>query len=344
MKAVCFSASALGGVEALSVKTIPKPFVETPTEVLIQVHAASFNPIDKLRLKGDLALLMPETTDTCVIGYDVSGVVTEVGSSVKDYAAGDEVFVRLKGMKHGALAEYVVCEPFELAKKPKGISHVQAAAVPLAGLTALQALRKGGVTKGSKVFIPAGSGGVGSIAIQIAKKLFGASHVTTTASPGKGTEICEAAGADEVINYREVKFHKALEGEGYDMAFDTTNEAALMGGILKEGGKIVSIGGTPTTEGVTAAFGAPPPMILRFFLWLGRNSAAEQSAAAAGGSWEYMFMQPSGSDLAELAKLLEDGSIKPFIDTEAASLDEYAAAAEKLFSGRAKGKCVVKVV
>lgn len=344
MKAVCFSTSAFGGTEALSVKTVPKPAVEKPSEVLIKVYAASLNPIDKYRLSGGLKFVIPETRDECVLGYDVSGVVEEVGGDVTEFAVGDEVFVRLSGMKYGALAEFVVCEPFELAKKPKNLSHVEAASVPLAGLTALQALRKGGVTKGSKVFIPAGSGGVGSLAIQIAKKLLGASYVCTTASPGKGTEICKTAGADRIVNYREEKFDEVLKDEGFDMAFDTTDEAGRMGGILKEGGKIVSIAGTPTPEAVESIDGTPPNMILRFFLWMGRNKAGMEIAASGKVTWDYIFMHPSGSELAEIAKKLEDGSIVPVIDTVSDSLDGYSTAVEKLFSGRAKGKCVVKVV
>lgn len=343
MKAVCFSKSSFGGAEALSVRTdVPKPTVETPGEVLIKVHAAALNPIDKIRVSGNLAALLPEEYDTSVLGYDVSGVVEEVGSDVKDFQIGDGVFVRLKGMKWGGLAEYVVCEVPELAKKPESLSHVQAAGVPLAGLTALQALRKGGVKEGSKVFIPAGSGGVGSLAIQIAKKVLKAGYVATTASPGRGTEICEAAGADRIVNYREEKFDEVLKGEDFDVAFDTTNESGRMGGIIKKGGVIVGIVGTPTAEAI-AEMGEPASLVVRLFLWLGRNKAAMAAAAAAEGTWHYMFMKPSGSDLATLAEALESESIKPFIDTEAASLDEYAPAVEKLFSGRAKGKCVVKV-
>jgi len=346
MKAVCFSgATEKGGAELLSVKTIPKPNVDTPKEILIKVHAAALNPIDKLRVAGALAMLFPETHDTSVLGYDASGVVEEVGADVTGFGVGDEVYVRLAGLKWGCLAEYVVCETPELAKKPSGISHVQAAGVPLAGLTALQALRKAGVKEGSKVFIPAGSGGVGSLAIQIAKKVLGATYVATTASPGRGTEICEQAGADRVVNYREEQFEDVLQGENFDAVFDTTGEDSKVGPILATGGKCVSIVGNPTTEAITEMQGGVQPnIVVRFFLWMGRNTAAEKAAASAGGSWEYIFMHPSGADLATLAKYLEDGSIQPFVDAEAASLDDYKVAVDKLFSGRAKGKCVVKVV
>ena len=342
MKAVCFKGYG-EGTEGLSVETIPKPFVSTPDEVLIKVYAAALNPIDKSRFHGSLSLLFPEEYDTSVLGYDVSGVVEEVGDeAAKLFKAGDEVYVRLEGMKYGALAEYVVCSPPEIGKKPSNLTHVQAAAVPLAGLTALQALRRGGVTEGSKVFIPAGAGGVGSLAIQIAKKMLKAGHVATTASPGKGTDICKWAGADQIIDYRSQSFETVLAGEGFDMAFDTTNESTKMGPILKEGSKVVCIAGAPTSEGVTASLG-PQSLVTRILLFAIRNRTAERAIQSVGASWEYIFMKPSGKDLNELTPFLESGEIEPVIDTEASSLEDFMVAVEKLFSGRAKGKCVVKV-
>jgi len=341
MKAVCFSAFGSDPDEVLSVQTIPKPSVDKPGEMLIRVRACALNPIDKLRLSGGLAMVRPEAYGTSVLGYDVSGVVEAVGADVDAFAEGDEVFVRLKGMKYGALAEYVVCETEEAAKKPKNMSFSEAAAIPLVGLTALQALREGGVTEGSKVFIPGGAGGVGSIAIQIAKKMLKASYVITTASPGKGTEICTAAGADRVVNYREENFAEVLAGGDFDMAFDTMNQAAKMGPLLKRGGKIVSISGNPTIEAISKA--GPPSMIVRIFMYLKRNRAAERAAKGAGGTWEYIFMHPSGSDLAEIAASIENGDIRAFIDSEASSLDDFKTATDKLWSGRAKGKCVIRV-
>lgn len=341
MKAVCFSAFGATPGEVLSVKTIPKPFIENPGEMLIRVKACALNPIDKIRVTGGLAMVSPEEYDTSVLGYDVSGIVEAVGSDVTAFAGGDEVFVRLKGMKYGALAEYVVCEPFEVAKKPSNMSFAEAASIPLVGLTALQALRAGGVGEGSKVFVPGGAGGVGSVAIQIAKKILKASYVCTTASPGKGTEICEAAGADRIINYREENFEEVLAGEDFDMAFDTMNQAHLKGPLLKKGGRIISISGTPTIEAISGSGSAP--LMVRFFMFMMRNRAAERAALAAGGTWEYIFMHPSGSDLAEIAASIEAGDIRAFVDVEAESLDDFAVATDKLWSGRAKGKCVIKV-
>ena len=241
------------------------------------------------------------------------------------------------------MAEYVVCTTTEMAKKPKNISFAEAASIPLVGLTALQVLRAGGVKEGSKVFIPGGAGGVGSIAIQIAKKMLKASHVTTTASPGAGTDICKKVGADRIIDYRSEDVTAVLKGEDFDMIFDTMNQASEFGGLIKKGGKIISISGTPTIEAIQSVFGSQS-LLVRAFMFMSRNRSAEKSTKKAGATWQYLFMSPNGKDLAELASYVESGDIKPIIDTEAASLDDFEVAVDRLFSGRAKGKCVIKVV
>lgn len=342
MQAVCFTAYGKDS-DALSVKTIPKPSIDQPDEVLIKVHACALNPIDKMRLEGGLAALTPEEYDTSVLGYDVSGVVEKVGDEAsKSFRVGDEVFVRLGSFKYGAMAEYAVTRVSEIAKKPANISFSEAASIPLAGLTALQALRRGGVKEGSKVFIPGGAGGVGSLAIQIAKKILKASHVCTTASPGAGTDICKKAGADHIIDYRSENFEEVLKGGEFDMVLDTMNQAALMGGLLKEGSKVISISGKPTIEAIEGL--RKPSFVVRAFMFVVRNRKAENAVSKAGGSWEYIFMKPIGKDLAEIATYLESGEIEAVIDTEASSLEDFKVAVDKLWSGRSKGKCVIKVV
>jgi alcohol dehydrogenase len=346
MKAVCFSKFGPTVDPTLELCTnIPKPFISSPNEILIRVHAAALNPIDKIRVNGGLATVKPEDHDQSIIGYDAAGVVQEVGTDVQKFKVGDEVYARLstEKMKYGSLAEYVVDDADSFGFKPSNVSFSEAAAVPLAGLTALQALRRGGVTKGSKVFIAGGAGGVGSLAIQIAKTMLGASYVCTTASAGAGAELCQKLGADRVIDYKSEDFSKVLEGEDFDMAFDTCDEASRMGGLLKQGGKIVSISGMPTIEAIADAMG-PPPMIFKIVMFFSRNRAAAKAAASKGGTWDYIFMKPSGQDLDDIAVHLKSGAITVSIDTEAASLEEFKVAAEKLWSGRSKGKCVIKVV
>jgi alcohol dehydrogenase len=345
MSAVCFQRFGNAVDPTLQVCTIPKPFITTGTEILIRVHSAALNPIDKLRVQGRLAAFIPEVYNQSVIGYDVAGVVEEVGSDVHKFKVGDEVYARLdtKGMKFGSLAEYVVDDASSFGFKPSNISFSEAAAVPLAGLTALQALRRGGVTKGSKVFIAGGAGGVGSLAIQIAKTMLGASYVCTTASAGAGVELCLKLGADQVVDYQSEDFSKVLDGQDFDMAFDTCNEANRMGGLLKQGGKIVSISGNPSCEAITEALG-PPSFVVKMLLYVLRNRGASRAAASKRGTWDYIFMTPSGQDLDAICIHLKTGDIKVIIDTEAGSLEDFNVAAEKLWSGRSKGKCVIKVV
>lgn len=345
MKALCFTEFGKDA-SVLSVMSIPKPVVEKPDEVLIKVHASALNPIDKIRLSGGLAMAKPETHDTKVLGYDAAGVIEEVGTeAAESYQVGDEVYVRISNpWKYGATAEYAVSCTHEIAKKPSKLSFSEAASIPLAGLTAIQSLRRAGVKKGSKVFITGGAGGVGSLAIQIAKKILKASYVCTTASPGVGTEICEKAGADRVVDYRSEKFEEVLAGEDFDAAFDTTNETGKMGSLLKKGGKMVTIAGTPTIESMKQMMGSEIPLMLRFFLWMSKNRAAEKAAKQAEGTWEHLMLNPNGKDLDDMTPYFESGEIFPVIDVEAESLDDFKVAVDKLWSGRSKGKCVIKII
>jgi alcohol dehydrogenase len=214
------------------------------------------------------------------------------------------------------------------------------------GWTAYQALKRGGVKAGSKVFIPGGAGGVGSIAIQIAKKVLKAEYVCTTASPGIGADICIECGADRVINYREDDFAVILKDENIDMVFDTMNEGYKMGDILKPNeGKVISISGSPTIEAIEEVSGEQSPaLMVKVFSFFTRNRKAEQAASKVGCDWEYMFMVPSGDQLNELAPYLESGEIKVIIDKIAPSLDDFMVAVDRLWSGNSKGKNVIKVI
>jgi len=228
-----------------------------------------------------------------------------------------------------------------IAKKPVGVSFTDAASIPLAGETALQALRRGGVGPGSKVFVSGGAGGVGTLAIQIAK-ILGAETVATTASPGDKTELCRSLGADTVVNYRDEKFEELLKD--YDFAFDSTHESAKMIKIVKANAskKVITISDTPTVEALKEA-GLTPGFIVKLFLNSKRNKVAEAAGRAAGVEWQYMFLNPNGGDLTELLQWVVDGKLKPVIDN-VWPLADAVAAAQRNFSGRAKGKCVVKVV
>ncbi len=279
--------------------------------VLVAVHAASVNPIDYIlqsgAMKDNIPLEFPH-----VMGFDVSGEIIALGKDVAGFKVGDAVFARANQQDAGAIAQIARVKADELALKPVNISHAEAASVPLAGLTAWQALiSKGRLKKGDKVLIHAGSGGVGTLAIQIAKH-FGA-DVATTCSP-RNADLVRKLGADTVINYRDQSFEDELSD--YDIVLD------MMGGeilnrsfqVLKKGGALISIKGQDTD-----------------------NLAQEHDVR-----FEWFFMEPDGAMLADLAKLIEDGIVKPVIDKAypmEATVDAYA----YLKDGHAIGKIVISI-
>jgi len=295
---------------AIEISDVPQPALLADS-VLIEVHAASVNPVDGIVQAGYLKEMMP-ITFPFTMGFDVSGVVVEVGDQVSKFKIGDEVFSRPNGMQAGTIAEYAVIKEEELAIKPSNISHQEAASIPLVGLTAWQAMvTKGNLQKGQKILIHAGSGGVGTLAIQMAKHL-GAEVATTTSAVN--AEMVKNLGADVVIDYKTQKFEEELSD--YDLVFD------MMGGeimeksfkILKKGGCLVSIKGEDS-KGLAKQYG------VRF---------------------EAFFMWPSGEMLSQLAQLISDGALKPVID-RTFLIDQVQEAYGYLQGGRAKGKIVIQV-
>jgi len=327
----------------MKIGTVPVPSDVPEGFFLVKVHAASLNPIDKIRIEGGLKALSGEDAWPAVVGYDVAGVVEKVGAKIEAFGVGDEIVARIQSgpLLPGTICEYCVVDAKTATKKPPNMSFTDAASFPLAGETALQALRLGGVGPGSKVFVSGGAGGVGTLAIQIAK-ILGAETVATTASPGDKTELCKSLGADVVVNYRDEKFEEMLKD--YDFAFDTTHESSKMIQIVKAnaGKKVVTINDTPTVEAIEAV-GVTPSFVVKTALGFSRNKEADAAGKAAGVDWKYMFLQPNGTDLAELLQWSVDGKLKPTID-KVWPLDEAVAAAQRNFSGRAKGKCVVQVI
>lgn len=279
--------------------------------VLIEVHAASINPIDNLVRAGYMKDMMP-IPFPYIMGYDVSGVVLEVGDQVTKFKKGDDVFSRPNSMQAGTIAEYTMVKEEELALKPANITHQEAASVPLVGLTAWQALvAKGNLQKGQKVLIHAGSGGVGTLAIQMAKHL-GAEVATTTSA--KNFELVKNLGADVVIDYKTQKFEEELSD--YDLVLDMLGGETLEKSfkVLKKGGRLVSIKGRDT-KGLAGQYGV---------------------------SFEAFFMWSSGEMLSQLAHLINDGVLKPVID-RTYPIDQTQEAYDYLQSGRAKGKIVIQV-
>jgi len=295
---------------AIELAEVKKPSL-TPDSVIIEVHAASLNPIDNILRAGYMKDLLPLTFPH-VMGYDVSGVVVEVGQDVDNVAIGDAVIARPNQEDAGAIAEFARVKASELAIKPTSLSHTDAASIPLAGLTAWQALiTRGNLEKGQKVLIHAGSGGVGTYAIQIAKHV-GAYVATTTSS--KNADLVKSLGADVVIDYKTQKFQEELSD--YDLVFDMLGGDSVTESfkVLKKGGTQISIKGEDTDD----------------------------LASKYGVRFEVFFMSPDGGMLTELANLIDAGSIKPVIDS-VFPLDQVAQAYDRLATGRAVGKIVVDI-
>lgn len=337
MKAVVFEKYGLNELKIS--ESVPKSAVRKPTDVLIKVHAAAINPIDKIRLTGGLKQVSPEVTWPALWGYDASGVVEQVGEEVTKLKVGDEVYVRLTSKAEGSLSEYCVEHVDKVALKPKNASFEEAAAMPLAAVTAMQAFERLGIKQGDKVFISGGAGGVGTFAIQIAKNVYKA-HVATTASAGEKTDLVKSLGADVVVDYRSEKFEQVLKD--YDFGFDTTNESHKICEILKKGGKVVTIAGSPSIDEMNNKFGQQG-LLVRFFMFVIKNRKAESAAKKHGVDWSYLFLSPNAGDLETLASWTEENKVKSVLDM-AVPFESFQQAVDKLVSGRAKGKCVIRVV
>jgi alcohol dehydrogenase len=319
---------------ALRVADMPTP-EPREDEVLVEVHAAGVNLLDAKIRSGEFKLILPYRLPL-VLGHDVAGVVVQVGSRVRQFKLGEEVYARADDFRIGTFAEFVAVKEASLALKPKGLTMEEAASMPLVGLTAWQALvEKAGLTKGQKVFIQAGSGGVGTFAIQLAKHL-GAS-VATTAS-ATNVALVKSLGADVVVDYKTQDFEDVLRD--CDVVLNSqdgkTLEKSLR--ILKRGGKLISISGPPDPE-----FGRQiaAPGFVRLVMRL-LSSGVRRKAKQLGVGYSFLFMKASGSQLREITRLIEAGAIRPVIDRvfPFSTTNEALAYVE---AGRAKGKVVVKL-
>ncbi|WP_445346831.1 NADP-dependent oxidoreductase [Acinetobacter bohemicus] len=307
--------------------------VLTENDVLIKVHAASINPLDLRVLEGEFKAILP-VQFPFILGNDFAGTVVQIGSNVTQFKIDDEVYAKTDS--NGAFAEYTVAQQSSLALKPQNISMELAASLPLVSLTAWQALVEiAKVKAGQKVLIHAGSGGVGSIAIQLAKHL-GATVATTTS--GKNIRWVKELGADTIIDYKTTDFEQVLKD--YDVVLDTqggkTLEKSL--NILKRGGRIISISGPPDREFAEAIHANwLLKCIIPLLSWSIRNKAKKK-----GITYSFLFMQPNGQQLSEISKLVESGKINPIVDKTYA-FTEIKDAFQYVNTGRAKGKVVLKV-
>lgn len=307
----------------------PEPGIN---DVLVKVHASSVNLLDSKISKGEFKLILPYTLPL-IMGNDIAGVVVRVGSGVRRFKPGDEVYAR----RIGGFAELIAIEQSALALKPANTTLEQAAALPLVALTAWQVLvETARLKKGQKVFIQAGSGGVGSIAIQLAKHL--GAFVATTTSTGN-VDWVKALGADVVIDYTQQNFEDVLHD--YDVVLNSLGPAELEKSlrIIKPGGQLISISGPPTAEF------AHQQKLFWGLGWIMRllSSGIRRKARKQGIHYTFVFMRESGAQLAKIAALVESGAITPVIDRTF----PFASTAEALSyveRGRAKGKVVIKIL
>ena len=323
-----------GKKRALRVAEMPIPELRDD-EVLVQVHAAGVNLVDSKIRDGEFKLILPYRLPL-ILGHDVAGVVVKVGPRVRQFKLGDEVYARPDDFRIGTFAEFVQVKEASLALKPKGLTMVEAASVPLVALTAWQALiAKADVKKGQKVFIQAGSGGVGACAIQLAKHL-GATVATTTSTTN--VALVKSLGADVVIDYKTQNFEDVLRD--YDVVLNSqdgkTLEKSLR--VLKHGGKLISISGPPDPE-FGKESGAPGfvKLVMRLL-----SSGIRRKARSRGVSFSFLFMKANGSQLREITRLFDAGVIRPVMDRvfPFESTNEAMAYVE---AGRAKGKVVVEI-
>jgi NADPH:quinone reductase-like Zn-dependent oxidoreductase len=318
-----------GNIEdSLVFNEVHKPTVLV-NDVLIEIQAAAINPIDKSIILGNLQGLLPIPLPS-TSAYDVSGIVVEKGNEVSNFEIGDLVYSRVPQEQMGTLAEYVAVNSNAVSKKPSNISFEKAAGLPLAGLTALQSLEYAGIKENDKVLIHAGSGGVGSFAVQYAKAKGAYVYTTTSTSNVKWVK---ELGADRVIDYK-TEDYKSI-AKDVDVVFDTLGKNYSLESfeVVKTGGIVVSVVG-PLDEASAKMFGMADYKLPEELA----NASNEKNA-----QYKFIFMHPNGEHLNEIKSLVEDGKIKPIID-KVYPFAESVQAFTHLATGRAKGKIVIKII
>ena len=321
-----------GKKETLRLADMPEP-VPGPGDVLVEVEAAGLNLLDAKIRNGEFKLILPYKPPL-VLGHDLAGTVVKAGAGVKGFKPGDAVYARPRDGQIGAFAERIVVKEGDLALKPANLSMVEASSIPLVGLTAWQALiDRARIKPGQKVLIHAGSGGVGTFAIQLAKHL--GATVATTASAANAAMLREL-GADIVIDYRCQKFEQELSG--YDVVLASLDAAALEQSlkVLKPGGKLISLSGPPDPAFARAQ---GLNMVLRLVVRL-LSAGIRRKAKRAGVDYSFLFMRAEGEQLGRIAKLIEDGTIRPVLD-RVFPFEQLNDALAYIETGRAKGKVVV---
>lgn len=329
-----FIVNRYGKKEKLQLTEIAEPVVKE-TDVLVQVHAAGVNLLDSKIRNGEFKMILPYKTPF-ILGHDVSGIITKVGSRVSKFKVGDAVYARPADYRIGTFAEFISMNENDVAIKPANISMEEAASIPLVGLTAWQALiEKANLEKGQKVFIQAGSGGVGTFAIQLAKHL-GATVATTTSAAN--INLVKSLGADIIIDYKKEDFETILKD--YDVVLNSQDKRTLEKSlrILKPGGKLISISGPPDP-------GFGKQINANWFLKIALkflSAGTRKKAKRLDVNYSFLFMRAQGEQLSEITKLIESGVIKPVVD-KVFPFEQNNEAMSYVETGRVKGKVVVKV-
>jgi len=323
-----------GSADRVRAGDVPAPELQE-TDVMIQIRSAGVNPVDARIREGDFKAFLRYRLPI-VLGCDVAGVVVGVGSRVRRFKLGDEVYARPADRRIGTFAELIAVSEDDVAMKPKTLTMEEAASIPLVGVTAWQALiERANLQRGQKVLIHAGSGGVGTFAIQLAKHV-GATVATTTSTANVG--LVKSLGADVVIDYKREDFADMLRD--YDVVLNsldkTTLEKSLR--VLKPGGQLISISGPPD-----AAFARRLglPWIMRTIM-SALSYGIRRKAKRRNIQYSFLFMRADGGQLAKITSLIDDGIIRPVVDRvfPFASTKEAMAYVEE---GRARGKVVVSM-
>ena len=329
-----YTLNKYGENEHLQLSELSAPRI-SDNQVLVEIHAAGINPLD-LRIKsGEFKRSIPYKLPL-ILGHDMAGVVIQVGSKVKGFKPGDQVYSRVADFRIGTLAEYIAVNESDVAIKPKRISMEEAASLPLVALTAWQAFVEiAKLQKGQRVFIQAGSGGLGTMAIQLAKYL-GATVATTTSA--KNFELVKQLGADVAIDYTTTDF--ATQLKNYDLALHSQDRPTLEKSlrITKPGGATVSVAGPPDLAFAKQHGMSKLMRIIVYFL----SRKIVKVAKVRKVKYSFLYMRASGQQLAEISKLVDAGFIRPVVD-RVFSFEHTNEAMEYVDKGKARGKVVVKI-
>lgn len=324
-----------GKEEKLHLTDLSEPAINE-NDVLVQVHSAAVNVIDLLIRNGDFKLFLP-LKSPFQLGRDVAGVIVKLGSKVRNFKVGDEVYSSSGNHHIGTFAEFISIAENEIALKPKNLSMEEASSIPLVGLTAWQALVElANVQKGQKVFIQAGSGGVGTFAIQLAKHL-GATVATTTSSAN--FNLVKSLGADIVIDYKTQDFETLLKD--YDVVLHSNKDTKILEKslrVLRPNGQLISLVGPPTPE-FAEQIGLPG--YLKFITKL-LSFGIKRRAKKLNVKFTFLFMKADGKQLSQISSLIEMGKIKAVVD-QVFPFEQTNDALAYVETGRSKGKVVVKI-